>query len=290
MTASGTAADLRPATRQPFDLGVSSRTQLLSVAAFVGLSLTFAAIAFVAGTPAPLMPFALVVAPTMIAIAYAWREGHGAVRRLLRSLTIRPNRARWYLVLLLPLIWALAAVGIAVILGEPSAGLFDRLVPAILIVPLVVLLPAFMEELAWRGFVLPRLMSVMSPLQAALILAVPWTLIHVILFLPGQQYDILAIWPMVLSIFAYSIVLTWVYVGTGGSVLLTALLHAGLNGVAPLMAGVDADASWAIRNILAAGIALGLIALGAFRPMWSRVPSADAEMATSPDPRLGTRP
>jgi CAAX protease family protein len=264
MTASGTAAELRPATREPFDLGVSSRTQLLGVAVFLGLSLTLAAIAFVAGTPPALMPFVLVVGPTIIAIAVAWREGRGAVRRMLRSLTIRPDRGRWYLVLLIPVIWALATVGIAVILGQPTAGLFDKLVPAILIVPLVVLLPAFMEELAWRGFVLPRLMSVMSPLQAALVLAIPWTVIHVILFLPGQQYDILAIWPMVLSIFAYSILLTWVYVGTGGSVLLTALLHAGLNGVAPVMAGVDADASWAIRNILAALIAVGVIALGGF--------------------------
>jgi membrane protease YdiL (CAAX protease family) len=266
MTASGTTADLRPATREPIDSGVSTRTQLLGVAAFLGLSLTLGAIAFVAGTPPALMPFVLVVGPMLIAIAIAGREGHGALRRVLRSITTRPNRARWYLVLLIPVIWSLATVGIAVILGEPTAGLFDKLVPAILIVPLVVLLPAFMEELAWRGFVLPRLMSVMPPLQAALVLAVPWTLIHVILFLPGQQYDILAIWPMVLSIFAYSILLTWVYVGTGGSVLLTALLHAGLNGVAPVMGGLDPDASWAIRNILAAAIAVALIALGAFGP------------------------
>jgi hypothetical protein len=47
-------------------------------------------------------------------------------------------------------------------------------------------------------------------------------------------------------------------------------LHAGLNGVAPVMAGVDADASWAIRNVLAALIAVGLIALGAFGPRSSQ--------------------
>jgi hypothetical protein len=43
---------------------------------------------------------------------------------------------------------------------------------------------------------------------------------------------------------------------------MTALFHAGLNGVAPLMGGIDADASWAIRNVLAAVIALCVIALG----------------------------
>ncbi len=112
-------------------------------------------------------------------------------------------------------------------------------------------------------------MSAMSPLQAAFLLAVPWSLIHVVLFLPGQQYDFLALWPLVLSIFSYSILLTWIYIGTGGSMLMTALVHAGLNGVAPIMGGVDADASWAIRNVLAALIALALIAFGGFSRSWS---------------------
>jgi membrane protease YdiL (CAAX protease family) len=113
--------------------------------------------------------------------------------------------------------------------------------------------------------VLPRLLAVMSPLTAALVLAVPWTLVHLPLFLPGQQYDGLALWAMALSIFAYSILLTWVYVRTGGSVLMTALLHAGFNGVAPLMAGFDNDDSWAIRNLLVAVIALAVVALGGLR-------------------------
>jgi hypothetical protein len=46
---------------------------------------------------------------------------------------------------------------------------------------------------------------------------------------------------------------------------MTALAQAGLNGVAPIMGGVDADASWAIRNILAAAIAVAVVALGGFR-------------------------
>jgi hypothetical protein len=65
-------------------------------------------------------------------------------------------------------------------------------------------------------------MSAMSPLSAALVLAIPWTLIHIGMFLPGQWYGALAIWPLVLSIFFYSILLTWIYVRTGGSVLMTA--------------------------------------------------------------------
>jgi len=264
MTISDAAAGLRRAA-QPWNTDAPVRTQILSVGIFFALSLGLAAVAYAASLPPALMPFVLASGPTIIAIAIAWREGRGAVRRLFRSLTIRPQQARWYMTLLIPLVWAPATVAIAVLLGQPTTGLFDKVFPAILIVPLVVLLPAFIEELAWRGFVMPRLMSVMSPLQAALLLGVPWTLVHLVLFLPGQQYDFLAIWPMVLSIFSYSVLLTWIYVGTGGSVLLTALVHALMNGVAPIMAGFDNDLSWAIRNILAAGIAIGLVALGAFR-------------------------
>ena len=46
---------------------------------------------------------------------------------------------------------------------------------------------------------------------------------------------------------------------------MTALFHAALNGVAPIMAGIDADSSWVIRNVMAAGIAIALVALGGLR-------------------------
>jgi membrane protease YdiL (CAAX protease family) len=249
----------------PEPSGLSPLGGLVRVSWFAGLTLVLAAATFAAGSPPPLTPFLLVIEMTVLAFVLAWREGHGALRGLGRSLTIRPADRRWWLVLALPVAWSFATVGIGVALGAPTSGLFDRVVPAIFIVPLVVLLPAIAEELAWRGYVLPRLLAVMSPLTAALVLAVPWTLVHLPLFLPGQQYEGLALWAMALSIFAYSILLTWVYVRTGGSVLMTALLHAGFNGVAPLMAGFDNDDSWAIRNLLVAVIALAVVALGGLR-------------------------
>ncbi|HTE64787.1 MAG TPA: CPBP family intramembrane glutamic endopeptidase, partial [Candidatus Binatia bacterium] len=140
---------------------------------------------------------------------------------------------------------------------------------------LVVLLPAFTEELAWRGFALPRLMSAMSPLRAALFIAIPWTLMHVGLQLPGQMNDQLILWPLALSIAAYSVILTWLFVRTGGSVLMTALFHAGLNAMSPVMAGVDANTQWIIRNVLAAVIAVAIVALGGFRGTDSREPAID---------------
>lgn len=266
MTTSGATAHIQTSADEVQLMAErSSRQQLLSVAWFAGLSLGLAALAVAAGAPVALLPFILALGPAVIALIIAWREGHGALRLLVHSLTIRPADHRWYLVLAIPVLWSLGTVTVAVGLGEPVSGLFDGLFPAVVIVPLVVLLPAFTEELAWRGFALSRLLSAMSPLRAALVLAVPWALIHAFLFLPGQWYGDLAVWPMVVSIFSYSILLTWIFVGTGGSVLMTALFHAGLNGVAPIMAGVDGDTSWVIRNVIAAGIAVALVALGGFR-------------------------
>ncbi len=233
---------------------------------FVGLCLLVAAgSAFASGPMQALVPFVLAFVPAVIAIALAWREGHGALRRLLHSLTIRPRDRRWYLALLLPVVWALAVIGIAIVLGQPGTGLFDSLTPTALIVPLVVFLPAVAEELAWRGYAVPRVMVIMSPLRAALVLGIPWALIHVVLQLPGGINESTAILPGTVTLFSYSIILTWVYVGTGGSVLMTALVHTGLNGVVPLMSGLDPALAWDLRAVVAALIAVAIVGLGGFR-------------------------
>ena len=228
------------------------------VLVFAGLSVALAAAATYGGVTPALVPFVMAFGPTVFALAFAWREGGGAVGRLLRTAVTRPSRRAWYLTVALPFVWALAVVGVA-------------------IVPLIVLLPAFAEEIAWRGYAVNRLVPSMSPLAAALLLGAPWALIHVFLQLPGQMNAGLEVWPTLLSLMAYSIILTGIYVASGGSVLLTALVHAGLNGVAPLMAGLDTDRTWIIRAVLAAGIAVAIVAAGWLRrPAMDRRPSVNA--------------
>jgi membrane protease YdiL (CAAX protease family) len=263
MSTLGAARPVR-ANLPPYRSERPVRDQVASAAWLIGLTLVLTVIAFVAGAPPAIVPFILAIGPAVIAIVLAWREGHGALRQLLRSLTNLPARKRWYLALAIPVLWAFATVAVGVVLGAPTAGLLDKAFPAVLIIFLVVLLPALAEELAWRGFVLPRLMSAMSPLQAALVLAVPWTLVHVGLHLPGQMNEVLILWPLVLSIVSYSVILAWVFVRTGGSVLMTALIHAGLNAMSPVMVGIEPNTQWVIRNILAALIAVAVVALGGF--------------------------
>ena len=81
-------------------------------------------------------------------------------------------------------------------------------------------------------------------------LGIPWALIHVPLYLPGQMNGGSALWSMVTQIIAYSVILTWIYVGTGGSVLMTGLFHALLNGLTPLTNGLDPFVAWDIRGVV----------------------------------------
>lgn len=74
------AVDPRP---RLLEVSGSTRQQVQGVIWFVGLCMALAAIAVVATGAAPaLVPFLLAIGPAIIAVGLAWREGHGAVRRL----------------------------------------------------------------------------------------------------------------------------------------------------------------------------------------------------------------
>ena len=86
------------------------------------------------------------------------------------------------------------------------------------------------EEIGWRGYALPRLQARRSALSASLIIGPIWALWHLPLWLtgaPGRTPILYA--AFVVSAFALSVLLTWVYNSTGGSLLLVVLLHATIN-------------------------------------------------------------
>ena len=67
-----------------------------TVLVFAGLSLGLAAAATLGGVPPALVPFVMALGPTVFALLFAWREGDGALRRLLAMAVRRPNRRAWY--------------------------------------------------------------------------------------------------------------------------------------------------------------------------------------------------
>src|ERR671913_2499626 len=158
--------------------------------------------------------------------------GRGALRTLLARLLIWRVSPFWYLVVFLgPVVLVGGVVLLNALMGGPALSLGMTLVGATIFFAFsVVPGSALGEEIGWRGYVLPRLQSRMSALSAALLIAPIWALWHLPLWLngaPGRTPLIYA--GFVLSAFALSVILTWVYNSTGGSLLLVVLLHATSN-------------------------------------------------------------
>jgi membrane protease YdiL (CAAX protease family) len=80
------------------------------------------------------------------------------------------------------------------------------------------------EELGWRAYALPRLQQHRSALVAALVIGVLWGLWHVPTFL-AQGHTGTELVPLVVSPIAASVLFTWIYNSTGGSLLLVWLFH-----------------------------------------------------------------
>lgn len=82
------------------------------------------------------------------------------------------------------------------------------------------------EELGWRGFALPRLLEGRSALSASVILGVIWGLWHLPAFLiAGTPQHAMSFPVFMICAIALSVLMTWVFNGTHGSVLMTVLVH-----------------------------------------------------------------
>jgi uncharacterized protein len=158
--------------------------------------------------------------------------GRGALRKLLGRLLIWRVNPLWYLgVVLGPVALVGGMVALNTLLGGPALSLGMPLLGAAIFFGFSIFPGSAMgEEIGWRGYALPRLQSRMSALSASLILAPIWGLWHLPLWLTGAPGRTPLIYAgFVLSAFALSVLLTWVYNSTGGSLLLVVLLHATIN-------------------------------------------------------------
>jgi uncharacterized protein len=86
------------------------------------------------------------------------------------------------------------------------------------------------EELGWRGYALPRLLERLSPLVASLIVGVVWWLWHLPTFViagtPQFRQPVVA---FLIMTTAYSILMSWTFLHTRGSVLIATLFHGAVN-------------------------------------------------------------
>jgi membrane protease YdiL (CAAX protease family) len=130
------------------------------------------------------------------------------------------------------------------------------------------------EEIGWRGFALPRLLSRFGPVKATLVLGGLWTFWHVpmMLWFPGaaipsfMTLSVTSVAIYLVQITAETALMTYLYIRTNGSVLLAVLAHLTFNtaesvlfgGLPPLAA--DQQPTVYIVNVALLAI-LGLVSL-----------------------------
>jgi uncharacterized protein len=166
-----------------------------------------------------------------VVTAVVW--GRARVRDLLARMARWRMPLRWWAATLSPLAFLAVALAVAAAIGKlPHGSGFGRYsgFPAIGVVPVAVvaILITFGEETGWRGFALPLLQRRYGALAAALLVTPIWALWHLPYFFTVTTYRGFA--PVgyvgfVFSLACGSIVLTWLYNGTGGSILACAVWH-----------------------------------------------------------------
>jgi membrane protease YdiL (CAAX protease family) len=241
--------------------GIVRRHRLIVFGVLV-LVLTVAAMAAQLGEATT--PFALVFVPFVSAIIVAGiADGIAGVGTLFRRLTRWRVAPKWYAAALgIPILMWFTITAVGVLLGTPVTSLFKEL-GSIPVVLLVVLIPAIVEEFGWRGFAVPAANRSWSVVTVALVVGLLFLIPHVGLYLPGQLYDDLPIWPLPLLILAGSVLYTWVFVGSGGSTLLAALMHAASNGLTPISRGIDPVLVWQIQAVVVTVFAVVVVLLSA---------------------------
>jgi membrane protease YdiL (CAAX protease family) len=222
-------------------MNIRSRIKQHPVAVFIVLAvgLSFAAFLLpVSGEGALLLLLTFLVAvPTVVAFALvAVMEGRAGLGTFLRQ------SFRWRA----PLAWYLIAIALGFLMqfGSSVAALLTGRISAIeigapdatLIATLIIFLPfALLEEIGWRGFALRRSLAGYSPFVATLIVGIPWGLIHfgLAMFALNDGRS-----PVVagLTVLVLSFPLTWIFIKSGGSVLVVTVLHYAFN-VSGSMAG-----------------------------------------------------
>jgi membrane protease YdiL (CAAX protease family) len=193
--------------------------------------------------------------PTFSAlILAAFEEGSRGIRRLLSGWRLWRVGIQWYLAIVgsqiaIELLATGLYVAVSHVRPEISWSHWSSVIPMFLRAAL--LGGAIAEETGWRGYALPRLARTRSALSSSVLIGLAWGIWHLpISLVPGANFPI-ALNPLLFCVFvvnavAISVVMTWLFNNTGGSILVCYLYHALLN--TSLFGGVfrfaDMGSSW----------------------------------------------
>ncbi|MEM2893985.1 MAG: type II CAAX endopeptidase family protein [Candidatus Bathyarchaeia archaeon] len=162
-------------------------------------------------------------------LTYLGEGRRGVVNLLKRGLDYKFKR-RWYIPIFLffPIITGCALL-LAILSGEaiPELSVLSNpLMVAIGFVYIFFLGGPFQEEWGWRGYALDRLQARYTSLVSSLLLGVIWGAWHLpLFFISGTIQSQTPIWGFMILIICGTILFTWIYNNTGGSILAVMLFH-----------------------------------------------------------------
>jgi membrane protease YdiL (CAAX protease family) len=258
-------------TRPNSPIGWSRRHDL---ALYIGLAflISWAAWPLVAlnADSSPLVPFGPLVAAVVVSLCSG---GPRQLGDLLSQLGRWSRSPWWYLIALVgPALIAVAAAALSIALGARPLP-FQAGWPAVagtFLTTLVIV--GLFEEVGWRGYALPRLQRHTSALRAALLLGAVWGVWHLpeLLSDPGGQRPPI---PFLIFVLAQSVILTWQYNSSLGSLPIVILSHAATNTSAqvllPLYPPADYPLIWWIFTglwVVAAVLVTTLVGTGLTSP------------------------
>jgi membrane protease YdiL (CAAX protease family) len=175
-------------------------------------------------------------------------------------------------------IWVVAAVALGLVLRLTMSGIALPLglIPSIQLrqwspvqlgfFAVMLFIFAIPEELGWRGYALPKLLKVHSPLVAGLVIGVLWGSLHLALTLPGMINAGAPPLPTLLGLIGLSVLATWLYIRSNGNLLVTSLFHAAQSFFVIVNDGITVgEQTWLMAGVyLAAAIVIAISAGPAF--------------------------
>lgn len=198
----------------------------------------------------------------LVSVLMTWVTlGKAAMVTFLKRLLIWRVGWMWWLValLLLPALQfasILLTSWLTAVPADFSSPMIRSIVP--LDVPLLALAAPWLvfelltngEEWGWRGYILPRLQAKYNALIASLIVGLLWSVWHLPKFLgSGLNNERSFLW-FTVGLLALSVLFTWLYNNTRGSILLVVLFHATQNTVGVLLPVQFAVAGGIAENLL----------------------------------------
>jgi uncharacterized protein len=179
-------------------------------------------------TSSPLVPFGPLIAAVIVALLAGGRHELWALLRQLGRWRVHPL---WYVIALLgPFVLAGLTAALAVAAGAPVRGTGDytnwRAITFFFFSTVIIV--GLFEEVGWRGFALPRLQLRLDAIWAALVLGVLWALWHLPELISdptGQRPPVqFLLWALALSV-----IFSWLYNSTNGSLPIVIICHAAID-------------------------------------------------------------